>query len=720
MADDKVDILIVDDLPEKVMVYRAILDELGEDLVVAQSGPEALAQVLKREFAVILMDVYMPGMDGLETAALIRQRKKSAHTPIIFVTAFADEVRVAQGYAQGAVDYILAPVIPEVLRAKVKVFVDLFRMTRQVRRQAEERVALAEERSRRAAAEEANRRLAFLARAGAVLGQSLDYDRTAADTARLPVPDLADLAAVVLADPAHQETRAVVARRSDSGTVIDPAAELSPELAAVVGRAFADGTLASVPEPGDGSDHSPSVVAIPLCASGRTFAVLALLRTDLARPFSLADLAAADALAWRAASALENARLYREIQHADRQKNEFLSMLAHELRNPLAPIRNAVTILRAAGTDPDALGWAGGVIDRQVRHLVRLVDDLLDISRITRGKIRLRREPVEVSAVVTQAVEASRPEIEARNHRLDVTVPDEPVWINGDPARLAQVLTNLLNNAAKYTEPGGRVSVVVESASPRRRGNELVDTCETVIRIRDTGIGIPGDMLACVFDLFTQVDHSLDRSEGGLGIGLTLVRRLVELHGGTVSAASEGPGRGSEFTVRLPMADRAARAGGTAAPLDPTSAVPTSQALRVLVVDDNVDGADSLARLLKLGGHDVRMAHDGPGALAAADTFRPDAVVLDIGLPGMDGYEVARRLRAQTDIGAALLVAVTGYGRDEDRRRSLDAGFDHHLVKPVDVEALRELFAAALSRNGAGMADESCRTMASFVRSPSA
>jgi signal transduction histidine kinase/DNA-binding response OmpR family regulator len=696
MPDEKIDILIVDDLPEKVLVYRAILDELGENLVVARSGEEALAEVLRREFAVILLDVCMPGMDGLETAALIRQRKKSAHTPIIFVTAFADELRSAQGYAHGAVDYILAPVIPAVLRAKVKVFVDLFRMTQQVKRQAEERVALAEERSRRAAAEDANRRLAFLARAGAVLGQSLDYDRTAADAARLPVPDLADLAAVVFADTAGAP-RPIVARAVDGAAVLDESADLPPPMADAVGRAFARGA----------AQADPHCLVLPLVAGGRAVAVLALARIDAGRPFTPADMAVADALASRAASALDNARLYREIQRADRQKIEFLSMLAHELRNPLAPIRNAVTVLRAAA-DPAAVNWANGVIDRQVRHLVRLVDDLLDVSRITRGKIRLRREPVDVAAIVAQAVEASRPVIDARRHQLEVHVSEQPIWVNGDPTRLAQVLTNLLNNAAKYTEPGGNVWLTAELDSGRCREPSgtigparLAGPTEVVLSVRDSGIGIPTDLLATVFDPFTQGDHSLDRSEGGLGIGLTLVRRLVELHGGTVTAASDGPGRGSEFIVRLPLAEpvaaRAAAGGnGSAHTCGRQSAA--GQPLRVLVVDDNVDGADSLGHLLRMDGHEVRLAHDGPSALATAAEFRPRAVVLDIGLPDIDGFEVARRLRELPNLQDILLVAVTGYGRQEDRLRSAEAGFDHHMVKPVDVCELRSLIAAPRPR----------------------
>jgi signal transduction histidine kinase/DNA-binding response OmpR family regulator len=686
MPDDKVDILIVDDLADKVLVYKTILDELGENIVVARSGPEALAQVLRREFAVILLDVYMPEMDGLETAALIRQRRKSAHTPIIFVTAFADEVRIAQGYAHGAVDYILAPVIPEVLRAKVKVFVDLFRMTRQLKRQAEERVALAEERSRRAAAEEANRRLALLAKAGAVLGRVLDRERTAADTARLPVPMLADVATVALAGSAGGALQAFTFRSVGGDAIADESGDPPSEFSTLINRAFAEGVTVFDPEPASGADLAPVALAFPLSAAGRTPAVLALARADADRPFTLADLAAADTLASRAAGALENARLYQEIQQADRQKNEFLSMLAHELRNPLAPIRNSVNIMRAAADDPAQLQWAAGVIERQVGHMVRLVDDLLDISRINRGKIRLRRDPVDVAAVVSQAVEASRPEIDARHHELNVMVPSQPLHINGDPTRLAQVVTNLLNNAAKYTRPGGRIWLAVETADGPPAGRNAV------IRVRDTGIGIPPAMLGTVFDLFTQGDHSLDRSEGGLGIGLTLVRRLVELHGGSVRATSDGPGLGSEFTVWLPVAvpeEQCTEAGGQ--DHGAADAVANPSPLRVLVVDDNEDGADSLARLLRLDGHAVQLSHTGPAALALANDFRPDAVVLDIGLPGMDGYEVARRLRDRPESRDALLVAVTGYGREEDRVLSREAGFDYHFVKPTDLDGLRRV-----------------------------
>jgi len=674
---DKTNILIVDDLPEKVLVYRTILEDLGQNLVFARSGDEALREVLRQEFAVILLDVNMPGMNGFETAALIRRRKKSALTPIIFITAFGDEVHQAEGYAQGAVDYILAPVVPEILRAKVRVFVDLYRMSQQIRRQAEERVALAEERTKRAAAEEANYRLAFLAGAAGVLGQSLDVLVTARDVARVAVPFLADAAAVVLVDPPGGTGGVTLSEVHEAGARVQDQARresLPGSLATAVDQALAEGAVSQ------SSEDSPLVLAVALRARGRTLAALALSRQESGREFGPVDRATAEALASRAAIALDNARLYREIQQADRQKNEFLSMLAHELRNPLAPIRNAVEVMKLRAPGPSEVEWARDVIDRQIRQLARLVDDLLDVSRITRGKIELRIEPLELAPVVAQAVEASRPFVEAKNHQLRVAVASDPLRVNGDPARLAQVLTNLLINAAKYTEEGGQISLTAY-----REGTEVVMT------VRDTGVGIPPEMLSAVFDLFIQVEQSIDRSQGGLGVGLTLVKRLVEMHGGRVNAASAGAGQGSEFIVRLPAIEA----------LIPQSKVPSNgevephPALRVLVVEDNVDTAETMARLLQLEGHQVQLANDGPAALTAATAFQPHAVVLDLGLPGMDGYEVARRLRDRDSEPRPVLVAVSGYGGDDARRRSRQAGFDHHLVKPADIGTLRTLLATA-------------------------
>ncbi len=667
---EKSNILVVDDLPEKLLVYESILQDLDQNIVLARSGEEALAQILRSDFAVVLLDVNMPGLSGLETAALIRKRRKSAHTPIIFLTAFSDEVRAAEGYAHGAVDYISTPVVPDILRAKVKVFVELYRMTQQVRRQAEERIVLAQERTRREAAEDANRRLELLARAGEVLGHSLDYLITARDVVQFPVPSLADQALLVIPRLRTAEWVVFQSRKEGDNPIVEESSGLDsiePKLSAIV-DAVLGGDSVSWPD--------EATAVLPIRAQGKVFGVLILAKSPDGPGFTAQDRTVADAFLGRAAIALENARLYQEVENADRQKNEFLSMLAHELRNPLAPIRNAAEVLRLKGSDDPQIRSARDVIDRQLSHMVRLVDDLLDVSRITRGKIQLRLAPTDLSQVLAHALEASNPLIESAGHRVDAAIPPESLWVEGDADRLIQVVTNLLNNAAKYTHPGGQIRVILER-----------DGASAVIRVRDTGIGIPPEMLGSVFDLFAQVDRSLNRAQGGLGIGLTVVNRLIVKHGGTVIAHSEGHGKGSEFTVRLPLipepAEKPAASGGE---------MPArSRPLSVLLVDDNVDGAESLAMLLRFLGHEVNLAYDGPAGLAAAVTSRPDVIILDIGLPGMSGYEVARHLRTRPETRELLLIALTGYGREEDRRQSMTAGFDHHLVKPVDLAAIRQL-----------------------------
>jgi signal transduction histidine kinase/DNA-binding response OmpR family regulator len=684
--DEAVDILVVDDLPEKLLVIETILEGLGQNIVKARSGREALRYLLDREFAVILLDVNMPDMDGLETAAMIRQRRQTSQTPIIFITAFGDDVHSAQGYSLGAVDYIYSPVVPEILRAKVGVFVDLFKKTLQVRRQAEERVALVREQAARAAAEEATRRSAFLAEASKVLTKSLDYEATLRGVARLLVPELGDFAALTVVDDRSGSWDNLVVLKDPidgSRKKFRPSRpELDPALCETIHRVLASGMPEHVPEDGGTGPWAEARVR-PLEARGRIMGTLALAGGQAGPRPGTDDLALAEDLAGRAAIAIDNARLYRDIQEDDRRKNEFLAMLAHELRNPLAPIRNAVEILQHLGLKDGDLGWASDVISRQVEQMVRLVDDLLDISRITGGKVQLRKEPIDVASVVARAVETSRPLIEARGHRLDVDLPGEPLWVIGDRTRLSQVLANVLNNAAKYTANGGEIALRVGRESE-----------EAVFRVHDTGIGIPPEMLSRVFDLFTQVDRSLDRSEGGLGIGLTLVHRLMELHGGRVEARSEGPGRGSEFILRLPAASANGQHGGAEAiptPADTAARADRRAPCRILIVDDNQDSARTLERLLRIPGHEVHTAPDGPAGLGLMDAVQPDIVLLDIGLPGMDGYEVARRIRERPDGAGILLVALTGYGRAEDRARSREAGFDHHFTKPVELDALLSL-----------------------------
>jgi signal transduction histidine kinase len=387
-----------------------------------------------------------------------------------------------------------------------------------------------------------------------------------------------------------------------------------------------------------------------------------------------------------------------ELSRAAEAKDNFLAMLGHELRNPLAPILNAVEVLREAPPGSEPFERACHVVGRQTRHLSRLVDDLLDVSRITHGNIELRLQPVELNEAVRQAVETSQPLIAAQHHALELSPAPGPVYVAADPTRLEQVLTNLVNNAVKYTPSGGRIGVSVEAeAAPE---GALPGHGMAVVRVRDTGRGISPDMLPRVFDLFTQADPTIDRSQGGLGLGLTLVRRLVEMHGGSVSAASAGADQGSEFTVRLPAWESGsvtrALEGGRPAP---PGAAPTADAQRlargkrVLVVEDNDDSRETMTDLLTLWGHEVATASDGVQAVDAALALQPEVALIDIGLPGLDGYEVARRLRADGRGKALRLVALTGYGQPEDRARALEAGFDEHLVKPVEPEALSRLLA---------------------------
>jgi PAS domain S-box-containing protein len=380
------------------------------------------------------------------------------------------------------------------------------------------------------------------------------------------------------------------------------------------------------------------------------------------------------------AAAGERVSLISGLRAADRRKDEFLATLAHELRNPLAPIVHGLGVIRMVCEERPAAVLAYQMMERQVNHLVCLVNDLLEISRITRGTIALRRRPVDLGSIIDSAIETSTPLIEAAGHRFELRMPPGPVTLDADPVRLAQVIANLLNNAAKYTEPGGDILL-----SARLEGAEVA------IAVRDSGVGIPPDMLARIFEMFTQVDRSLKSSQDGLGIGLTLARGLVQMHGGRIEARSDGPGRGSEFTVRLPALATGAKTGE-----QPPEQPGRQQAARrrILVVDDNVDAAESLGMLLELLGHEVQVLTSGASVRESARAYRPDFILLDIGLPGMDGFEVAEQLRADPVFDEVFLVAMTGYGCEEDRRRSREAGFDRHLVKPVSLELLEQLLAA--------------------------
>ena len=541
----------------------------------------------------------------------------------------------------------------------------------------------------------------FLARASATLAALVDYESTLEKVAQLAVPAFADWCAVDMVDATGVLQRVAVAHVDPDKIefVRELGRRYPPDPHAVQGvhnvlRTGRSELLESIPEAlivkaARDEEHLrliralglQSYLCVPLASRGKVLGVLTFATAESERRFTPDDLALAEDLAHRAAVAIENARLYSEAREADRRKDHFLAMLAHELRNPLAPIQNALGILRTGAADTETLGFVREIMERQVQHLVRLVDDLLDVSRIMRGKVELRKERVELAAVIQRAVEAARPPIDSHRHQLTVALAPEPVWLEADPVRLAQVLGNLLNNSAKYTPDNGHIWL-----SGRCEGGEVV------VRVRDTGVGIAADTLPRVFDLFMQADSSLGRSQGGLGIGLTLVRNLVEMHGGGVQAFSQGPGLGSEFVVRLPLPVEG-KAAQSADGEGNTPLSPPPQPWHILLVDDNVDAVNSLALMLRLQGYDVRVAHDGTEALEAVRTFTPDVGVLDLGMPGMDGYELARRLRLQPGLAGILLVALTGWGQEEYRRRSREAGFDHHLVKPADPKVLRELLA---------------------------
>ncbi len=535
----QVDILLVDDHPANLLSLEAILADLGHNLVKANSGEEALRRLLVADFAVILLDVQMQDLDGFETAKLIRGRERSRQTPIIFLTAYeSNRLTPEEAYALGAVDYLVKPLVPVILRAKVAGFIELFGKTEQVKQQAEK------------------------------------------------------------------------------------------------------------------------------------------LRQMERREFTqkLAE---------------ENARLRQaeeKLKDEARRKDEFLAMLAHELRNPLAPVRNALEIMKMSGVNVEEVQQAREMMERQIHHLVRLVDDLLDVSRIMRNRIELRKERVDLATIFARAVETAQDAIDAQGHQLSVTLPAQPIVIEGDQVRLAQVISNLLLNAAKFTNKGGHIELTGERKNLAALPG--IDGGFALIRVRDTGIGIDAELLPEIFDLFVQSNRTLARSQGGLGIGLTLVKRIVELHGGAVRASS-APGQGSEFEIRLP-----------ALPAVPENSVAKSvgeqfcltiNSRRVLVVDDNVDAAASTAMLLRILGHKVETANEGIAALAAAKAFHPEVAILDIGLPGMSGYDLAKKLRAQPEHRDLVLIAVTGYGKEEDRLLSHQAGFNQHLIKPVDPTALARL-----------------------------
>ncbi len=550
-----VKILLVDDQPGRLLTYRAILEPLGEDLVDARSGMEALKLLMEDEYAVILLDVNMPVMDGFETATLIHQHPRFENTPIIFVTAVnLSDLDRLRGYKLGAVDYVMVPVIPEIMRTKVSVLAELYRKRRELQ----------------------------------VANASLEA--------------------------AHRE--------------------LEQEKANELER----------------------------------------LNASLRAANSELELRNRDLLIENK----ERTRAERQLREADQRKDEFLATLAHELRNPLAPLQNALAVRRLRA--PDDHDPLLSMMERQLSLLVRMIEDLLDIARITRGKLTLRRASTVLQDVIGAAVDTARPLIDQGGHTLALHLPDEPIALDADHARLAQVFANLLNNAAKYSDPDGRIEL----------GAALEDGLVHVW-VSDRGIGLTTEQMETVFEMFRQVDTTVERSRGGLGIGLTLVQRLTEMHGGRVEVHSDGPGHGSTFRVHLPCGG----ATDAAQPAAPTVRDATSVSRRVLVVDDNHDAADTLAMMVRLLGHETRAVYDPLSVETEVAGFAPEIVFLDVGMPGRSGYDVARALRdAHGD--TLVIVAVTGWGQPEDRQRTLQAGFDHHLVKPPDIQAIMDICSKGL------------------------
>ncbi len=532
--------------------------------------------------------------------------------------------------------------------------------------------------------------LRFLAESSLELASLVDYRSAMQRIARLTVPFFADWCIVDAINAKGQIERTAFAHADPEKEPLlkdyverYPLDWNSPALSAQVLRSgkpqlVADATGGFIDQISVDQRHHDliaqlgpkSAVSVPILIRNRAIGTLNFVTSESGRRFAAADVDLASELARRSAVAIENARLYQDLKETERQKDDFLAMLAHELRNPISAIQYANDLARIAG--PSDEHQTGEVIERQVQNLAHLIDDLLDVSRITRNKIELRRELIDGRTLLQRAADTVEPLVRARKHELIVEPPSDPLPLFVDPTRSEQILVNLLTNAAKYTPEGGRITARAFAADGF-----------AVFKIKDTGLGIPEPMLHRVFELFTQVNPSLDRSQGGLGIGLTVVRKLAELHGGSVSAASEGSGRGSEFTVRLPLSDAPmpSAVGGRGSP----HAVKPQ---KVLVVDDNVDTARSLALLLRGSGHSVEVAHDGYAALDAARSFRPETIILDLGLPGLDGYQVAEQLRADNNFRQTRLIALSGYGQADDRRRSNEVGFDQHLVKPVDYRDL--------------------------------
>jgi PAS domain S-box-containing protein len=639
--------MLVDDQPAKLLAYETILSDLGENLIRAASGREALEHLLKTDVAVLLVDVNMPETDGFELARIVRQHPRFERTAIIFVSAIClDDVDRLQGYRLGAVDYVTVPVIPEILRAKVGVFIELYRKTQQLEFMNDELEARVEERTVELAASEERFRLATEAMRGGL------YDWTLSNNEWWSSFGLADLVG-----HGHQAKNGVPEWWQSLIHPDDIPRGWSEALSALNKGNLSFGVEYRV------RHHDGHWVwvwdrgRIVRNEQGQAVRVVGHI-TDITSQKNAED----------------------ALKEADQRKDEFLATLSHELRNPLAPIRNALSVMRLRGFSSSQLSESWDMIDRQVGHLGRLIDDLLDTTRISLNRMDLQRSQIDLADAVRAAVEASAPLFDQLDHRLTLAV-QESVYVDGDLVRLTQVFTNLLNNGAKFTPKGGQIWLSLE-----RDGNHAV------VRIKDTGKGIAPQELSQIFRMFYQHSDCPQYSKDGLGIGLSLVSRIVGLHGGTVEADSPGPNEGSEFVVRIPVAEAKAEQQAETIP-DPISQ--TRVIHRILVADDNADSAESLAMLLELQGYEVRIVSDGLEAVRVASEFTPDAILLDIGMPVLDGYGAARRIREQPFAKDVLIIAQTGWGQERDRQRSEEGGFDAHLTKPLNLAVLMKLLGSS-------------------------
>ncbi|HLX63732.1 MAG TPA: response regulator [Planctomycetota bacterium] len=721
---DRVRILIVDDKPDKAKSLGTIVDELG-DVVCVHSGRDALRCLMNQSFAVILLDVNMPVMDGFETAEMIRKRETSERTPIIFITSYYDaDTHRQRAYTLGAVDYILAPVIPEILRAKVSVFVDLFRKSEEVKLRADERVQLMQEQmarvaaeAARSAAEDGERRAAFLSNASQLLSSSFEYEDRVKRVAQLTVPELCDWCTVnIVKEDGSLQCLAVapMPEGADMSQVGTPYAASDPVFKVIrtgVSMLIHDvaedetGAVAALEQRLGklGMPRVRSYMIVPLRARERTLGALKFIITESGRHLTHRDLTLGEDLGRRAAVAIDNARLYKEAQLANRMKDDFLAVLSHELRTPLTPILGWTRMLQDNNMEAKERKHAIDIIERNAKTQAKLIEDLLDVSRIITGKLRLNIAPVNLGALISASIESLRPAAAAKRIKVAPNVSSENMILPGDAERLQQVLWNLLSNAIKFTPEEGCIGV-----HAFRSGGKIV------VEVSDTGRGIDSKFLPFVFDRFRQADSSTTRAYGGLGIGLAIVRHLVELHGGTVHADSPGPEKGSTFTVTLPVFERRGtdvlkvdKTGGagddtsrdpkeagdgddtTAAQNGNLAADDKLKGLTILVVDDEPDTRDLLSKLFERRGAQVVAAASAHEALQQLERGNPDLMISDIGMADEDGYGLMRKIRGNPGPNAKIpAIALTAYAREEDSSAALAAGFQVHLPKPIDPETL--------------------------------